>query len=104
MRAWRKEGALRRVGFALEARALGLASALCAVDPLPEREEGFVRLLRTLPGVTHAYEREGSPRYWFTVAFPPERREEVLSALEASAGAPLLVLPPLRPFKLEVSL
>jgi len=95
---------LRRVGFALDARALGLESALCAVDPHPGREEEFLQVLREFPGITHAYEREGTPRYWFTVAFLPQRRREVLETLGAAAGAPLLVLPPLRSFKLEVSL
>jgi radical SAM protein with 4Fe4S-binding SPASM domain len=51
------EGKARRIGGIFDGRKLGYSNTLCAASPLPEAEEGFIRYIRSLPGVTHCYER-----------------------------------------------
>ena len=54
------------------------------------------------PGVTHCYERQGTPNLWFTLTAPAAELEDELSKMAAAlAPAELLNLPALRKFKIE---
>jgi DNA-binding Lrp family transcriptional regulator len=99
------QGVARRFGAVFDSRHLGYASTLCAVD-VPEREiERVAALLQPHPGVTHCYEREGTPNLWFTLTALADRLEDELRrAGEALHPFPLLNLPAIRRFKVEVVL
>ncbi|HCE45279.1 MAG TPA: hypothetical protein DET40_17200 [Lentisphaeria bacterium] len=113
------KGDARRIGGIFDGRKLGYSTTLCAASPLPEMEEGFIRHVRSLHGVTHCYERgwpaelkqglPGSPggsnypKLWFTFGAPAENfKDEFAKIEEMNRGGLLLNLPTQRMFKTDV--
>ena len=100
-----ERGVARRFGAVFDSSHLGYGSTLCAVDvPLPDIER-VAALLQPHPGITHCYEREGSPNLWFTLTAPTDRLDDELRQVGAVLKPyPLLNLPAVRRFKVEVVL
>jgi heme b synthase len=99
------EGLARRFGAVFDSRRLGYGSTLCAVDAPAHDLERAAAVLAPHPGVTHCYEREGHPNLWFTLTARVDRFRDELRALgSALAPYPVLDLPALRRFKVEVVL
>ncbi|MFA6291902.1 MAG: radical SAM protein [Victivallales bacterium] len=113
------QGEARRVGGIFDGRKMGYKNTLCAASPLPDREADFIRYIRSLPGVTHCYERgwpeelkkgiPGSPddenylKLWFTFGAPAETfKSEFGKIEEMNCGGVLLNLPALKMFKTDV--
>lgn len=113
-------GRARRLGAVFDARRLGYRSVLCAVSvPDTARMETLAQELAGHPGITHCYERgwpdalpadaPGAPRgrpapnLWFTLAVLRDAFDDALSAVcRAAAPDPLLALPALTRFKIDV--
>ena len=100
-----ERGVARRFGAVFDSRRLGYGSTLCAAEvPAGELERAADRLAPHT-GITHCYEREGRPNLWFTVTAPAARlREQVDAFADDLTPCPLLDLPALRRFKVEVVL
>lgn len=100
-----RSGAARRFGGVFDSRRLGYGSTLCAVDAPGGKIEEVVSLLRPHPGVTHCYEREGSPNLWFTMTAPAEELARELARIaDGIKPLELMNLPALKRFKVEVVL
>ncbi|MGM0693823.1 MAG: AsnC family transcriptional regulator [Pseudomonadota bacterium] len=96
-------GVLSRVGPVFDHARAG-ASLLAAVA-VPEAErDAFAELINAAPGVNHNYAREHDYNLWFvmTAADEPEL-EARLDGLEARLGVPLLRLPMLEGFHIDLS-
>jgi len=95
-------GVARRFGAVFDARSLGYASTLCAVEvPAGELAPAAARIVPH-PGITHCYEREGHPNLWFTLTAPAAELQRDLERVSATLGCPgVLNLPALRKFKVE---
>ena len=100
-----QDGIARRFGAVFDSRRLGYASTLCGVDVPPDDLERVAALLTPHPGVTHCYQREGHPNLWFTMTAPATRLAgELAACANALAPYPLLDLPAIRRFKVQVVL
>ena len=100
-----ERGVARRFGAVFDSRHLGYASTLCAVDVPKQDLDRIAALLHPHPGVTHCYEREGRPNLWFTITAPADRLARELKEIgDKLAPCPLLNLPAIRRFKVEVVL
>ncbi len=99
LRRLQAEGVLKRIGFYVYYKSLGMESALVAVKA--PRVDDLAEKLRAEPGVTHAYVR-GPCEYnvWFTVKAPKGRLEEKIR--ELVDGYEYVVLPSRRIYKLSV--
>ncbi len=98
----REAGALARVGATLAPNRAG-ASTLAAMAVPSERLEEVADLVSAFPEVNHNYEREHRFNLWFVVTAESRTRiEEVLATIEARSGLPVLDLPLVRPFKLDL--
>ncbi|WP_280546939.1 MULTISPECIES: Lrp/AsnC family transcriptional regulator [unclassified Halomonas] len=101
-------GVLSRVGPVFDHSRAG-ASLLAAVA-VPEAErDAFAELINAAPGVNHNYAREDQARehgynLWFVMTAPDAPELEArLGALEARLGVPLLRLPMLEGFHIDLS-
>lgn len=100
-----KRGVARRFGAVFDSRRIGYASTLCAVAVPAGNIEHAAALLKPNPGITHCYEREGSPNLWFTLTAPADKLDLELGRIgEILKPCPILNLPAIRRFKVEVVL
>jgi len=97
------EGALSRFGPVLDARALGGARTLAAMRVPPERLEEVAATVNSFDAVSHNYEREHDFNLWFVVSSEdPSELKRVLSAIEAKSGLPVVELPAIEEYFVEV--
>lgn len=96
-------GVLSRVGPVFDHARAG-ASLLAAVA-VPEAErDAFAELINAAPGVNHNYAREHDFNLWFVMTAPDEPELEArLDALEARLGVPILRLPMLEGYHIDLS-
>lgn len=96
-------GVLSRVGPVFDHARAG-ASLLAAVA-VPEAErDAFAELINAAPGVNHNYAREHDYNLWFVMTAPDEPELEArLETLEARLGVPILRLPMLEGFHIDLS-
>ncbi len=96
-------GVLSRVGPVFDHARAG-ASLLAAVA-LPEAErDAFAELINAAPGVNHNYAREHAYNLWFVMTAPDEAELEArLDGLEARLGVPILRLPMLEGYHIDLS-
>lgn len=89
-------GILSRFGPMYHAERLGGALSLVAMQ-VPEADfDRVVELVNAFPEVAHNYAREHTLNLWFVLATEkPERKAEVLAAIEAATGLTTLDLPKL---------
>jgi DNA-binding Lrp family transcriptional regulator len=111
------EGKARRFGAVFDARGLGYKSALCGVA-VPESElEAVAAKICPHVGVTHCYTRawpvaldrslvgcptQVLPNLWFTLAAQGDQFENELAKMQAGFPYPILALPALKRFKIDV--
>ncbi len=97
------QGVLSRVGPVFDHARAG-ASLLAAVA-VPETErDAFAELINAAPGVNHNYAREHDFNLWFVMTAPDDSELEArLEALEARLGVPILRLPMLEGFHIDLS-
>ena len=102
IRALMKEGTIRRIAPILNAQSIGVHSTLVALKVQEEKIDEVAERVNSYEEVSHNYEREHEYNMWFTVSAPtPERLERILSEIEA-LGYPMLNLPTVKSFKINV--
>ena len=98
----RREGKISRVGAVFAPKRIG-ASTLAAMAVPPEKLEAVAATVNRFPEVNHNYEREHRYNLWFVVTAGSEGRlQATLGAIEKAAGYPLLALPLLEEFHIDL--
>lgn len=98
----RREGKISRVGAVFAPKRIG-ASTLAAMAVPPEKLEAVAAAVNRFPEVNHNYEREHRYNLWFVVTAASEGRLQAsLGAIELAAGYPLLALPLLEEFHIDL--
>nr|WP_298373830.1 Lrp/AsnC family transcriptional regulator [uncultured Halomonas sp.] len=96
-------GVLSRVGPVFEHTRAG-ASLLAAVAVPENEQEAWAELINRAPGVNHNYAREHEFNLWFVMTAVDEKQlDRRLDHLEAELGRPLLRLPMLEGFHIDLS-
>lgn len=97
-----RAGALSRIGGVFDARAGG-AGVLAAIAVPPARLEAVARVVSAHPGVNHNYEREHALNLWFVMTGGDAAGvERDLSALEAAIGLPIVRLPMVKVYRIDL--
>ncbi len=98
----RREGKISRVGAVFAPKRIG-ASTLAAIAVPPGKLASVAAAVNRFPEVNHNYEREHRYNLWFVVTAASEGRlQATLSAIEQAAGAPVLQLPLLEEFHIDL--
>ncbi|GAA0567351.1 Lrp/AsnC family transcriptional regulator [Caenispirillum bisanense] len=101
----RARGVLTRFGPLWKPEALGGEAVLAAMAVPESRFEEVAALVNAFPEVAHNYARDHALNMWFVVAAEsPERAQAVCEAIAAAAGLPVLPLPKLHEFHLDLRL
>ena len=95
-------GAVNRVGATLRPNTAG-ASTLATIAAPDWRVDQVAGIVGAEPGVNHSYLRENDWNIWF-VATGPDRAHvaATLARIEATTGLPVLDLPLVRPYHLDL--
>ena len=102
LRRLKEEGKVSRVGAVFAARRLGV-STLAALAVPPERLEAAAGLVNQYPEVNHNYPREHQFNLWFVLtAATASRLQAVLAEIREQTGLPLLDLPLLEEFHIDL--
>lgn len=93
---------IARVGATCRPNTAG-ASTLAALQVPEARVDAVAALVGAEPGVNHSYLREGDWNLWFVATAPDQDRlAESLARIEATTGLPVLSLPLLRAFNIDL--
>ncbi len=96
------EGAISRIGPVFTPNRIG-ASTLAAMSIPAERLERTARVINAFPEVNHNYERDHVFNLWFVVtASSEEHLDSVLREIEQHAGYPLMSLPMLEDYFIDL--
>lgn len=97
-----ESGAIDRVGVVLEPGRAG-ASTLAAMRVPPEMLESVAAFVGSFPEINHNYEREHEINLWFVATAPtPQRLRAVLDAISYRTGIPVIELPLVEAFRLDL--
>ena len=98
----RREGKISRVGAVFAPKRIG-ASTLAAMAVPPEKLGRVAEAVNRFPEVNHNYEREHRYNLWFVVTAGSEGRlQAALGAIEQAAGYPILKLPLLQEYHIDL--
>lgn len=98
----RREGKISRVGAVFAPKRIG-ASTLAAMAVPPEQLAAVAAAVNRFAEVNHNYEREHRYNLWFVVTAASEGRlQATLGAIEQAAGYPLLALPLVEEFHIDL--
>ena len=98
-------GVLSRFGPMYDAERLGGGLTLAAMAVPEERFDEVAAIVNRFPEVAHNYQRTHALNMWFVAATErPERIPEVLSEIKAATGLPVLDLPKIEEYFLELRL
>lgn len=98
----RREGKISRVGAVFAPKRIG-ASTLAAMAVPPEQLSAVAAAVNRFAEVNHNYEREHRYNLWFVATAASEGRLlATLGAIEQAAGYPLLALPMLEEFHIDL--
>ena len=102
LRRLRDAGRIARVGATCRPNTAG-ASTLAALRVPAPRIDEVAALVGDEPGVNHSYLREGDWNLWFVATAPdPDRLAESLTRIEAASRLPVLSLPLVRAFNIDL--
>lgn len=102
LRALQREGAVSRVGPVFRPNTIGV-STLAAMAVPPESLDAVAAVVNGFVEVNHNYEREHRYNLWFVVtARDRAALERVLLGIETAAGHPVLVLPLVRDYHIDL--
>ncbi len=103
VRGLKQQGVIRRMGANFGSRQLGWSSTLCGAEVPEDKLELFVAEVNKHSGVTHNYLRAHQFNVWFALIAPSEAAvEEILAAITARTGVPIMNLPASTLFKIKV--
>ena len=98
----RREGKISRVGAVFAPKRFG-ASTLAAMAVPADQLGAVAAAVNRFPEVNHNYEREHRYNLWFVVTAASEGRlQATLSAIESAAGYPILPLPLVEEFHIDL--
>lgn len=98
----RREGKISRVGAVFAPKRFG-ASTLAAMAVPPEQLAVVAAAVNRFPEVNHNYEREHRYNLWFVVTAASEGRlQATLGAIASAAGYPILTLPLVEEFHIDL--
>jgi DNA-binding Lrp family transcriptional regulator len=98
----RQQGAVSRVGAVFRPHTIG-ASTLVALAAPPDKLAAVAQQVSARPEVNHNYEREHRYNLWFVVTAPDSAQlEAALRSIEQETGYPLLVLPMIEDFHIDL--
>ena len=98
----REAGLFRRFGAVLNPPVIG-SSTLAAVSAPDEEFDEIAAVINEYRQVNHNYARDHEWNMWFVVtAGSRERRDEILSEIEARTGCAVLVLPMLTDYYIDL--
>lgn len=96
------DGVISRVGAVIEPHTAG-ASTLAAMSVPPWALPQVAGFVSAFPEVNHNYEREHALNLWFVVTAPTQARvRQVLAEIEYRTGVPVLDLPLVEAFRLDL--
>jgi siroheme decarboxylase len=96
------QGAISRIGAVLTPHRAGWSTLAAMAVPADQLDE-VAELVSGYPEVNHNYEREHELNLWFVVTAPSrERLEEVLGEIEIRTRLPVLDLPLLDAYRLDL--
>jgi DNA-binding Lrp family transcriptional regulator len=103
VRALTAQGVIRRIGANFQSRKLGWHSTLCAASVPQDKLDAFVAEVNRHPGVTHNYLRAHTYNVWFTLIGPSvDDVAATLAQITDATGIPILNLPALKMYKIQV--
>lgn len=95
-------GAVSRVGPVFRPNSIGVSTLAALAVPAPRLEQ-VAAYLNDLPQVNHNYEREHEFNLWFVVtASDRDELDAVLDQIEAWSGCPVLDLPMLEDYFIDL--
>lgn len=98
----KRAGKISRVGAVFAPKRIG-ASTLAAVAVPPERLAAVAQIVNRFPEVNHNYEREHRYNLWFVATAGSEGRlASALAAIESAVGLPVLRLPLLAEYHIDL--
>lgn len=98
----RREGSVSRVGAVFRPHTIG-SSTLAALAVPEEHLADVAQMVSAHPLVNHNYQREHRYNLWFVVAAPDQARlDQVLDEIKMLSGCPLLVLPMIEDFHIDL--
>jgi len=102
VKSLRDDGIFRRFGPVLNPPVIG-SSTLAAVSAPEERFDEVAEIINEYRQVNHNYARDHEWNMWFVVtAGSRQRRDEILSDIEARTGCSVLVLPMLTDYYIDL--
>jgi DNA-binding Lrp family transcriptional regulator len=102
LEALRREGKVARVGAVFAPKRIG-ASTLAAMAVPPDKLAAVAEAVNRFPEVNHNYEREHRYNLWFVATAGSEGRlQAALGAIVQAAGYPLLPLPLLQEYHIDL--
>jgi DNA-binding Lrp family transcriptional regulator len=102
LEALRREGKIARVGAVFAPKRIG-ASTLAAMAVPPAKLAAIAEAVNRFPEVNHNYEREHRYNLWFVVTAGSEGRlQAALAAIEQAVGWPMLRLPLLHEYHIDL--
>ena len=98
----RRDGKIARVDAVFAPKRIG-ASTLAAMAVAPEKLRSVAETISRFPEVNHNYQREHRYNLWFVVTAGSEGRlQAALGAIEQAAGYPLLKLPLVQEYHIDL--
>lgn len=100
----KNEGIIRRIGPIINTRGIGGTNTLAAVKVPADQIDRAAAVINRYDEVSHNYLRNEEYNIWFTVSAPTqERLDRILSEIQTELGCPLLDLPTIQQFKIQVN-
>lgn len=100
----KKEGIIRRIGPIINTRGIGGTNTLAAIKVSADEIDRAAAFINRYEEVSHNYLRNEEYNIWFTVSAPTqERLNQILSEIQTEMNCPLLDLPTIRQFKIQVN-
>jgi len=100
----KNEGIIRRIGPIINTRGIGGTNTLAAAKVSENQIEQAAKIINKYAEVSHNYLRNEDYNIWFTVSAPTqERLDQILSEIQTDLECPLLNLPTVKQFKIQVN-
>ncbi|MCL2549427.1 MAG: Lrp/AsnC family transcriptional regulator [Methanimicrococcus sp.] len=100
----KNEGIIRRIGPIINTRGIGGTNTLAAVKVPKSQIDEASWVINKYAEVSHNYLRNEDYNIWFTVSAPTqERLDRILSEIQTELSCPMLNLPTINQFKIQVN-